>query len=205
MNLDVNCDTGRKSEPTQPPEDCGQSCVDPDHLGSLEEIVRHFIQEHRPRAAKHLQFYKDQPSLKAAIEMATPAKLPNGKRFSHQRRTPQRALEKARDCLLATDLQECTSFSELIERVNSTIRDIKGIGELTIYDTARHIGAYLGLEPEVVYLHRGTREGAKAIGLGTRRKTLRVEEFPEPFHNLTPGEIEDCLCIYKEALRDLGG
>ena len=37
---------------------------------------------------------------------------------------------------------------------------IKGIGELCIYDTTERIGTFLGVLPDEVYLHRGTRVGA---------------------------------------------
>ena len=39
------------------------------------------------------------------------------------------------------------------------------MGELVVYDTALRIGARFGLEPEKVYVHRGTREGVRKLGL----------------------------------------
>jgi hypothetical protein len=38
--------------------------------------------------------------------------------------------------------------------------------EEVVYDIAHRIGAYLRREPEAVYLHAGTREGARALNLG---------------------------------------
>jgi len=171
----------------------------------FEGVVHRFVIEHRARTARELRFYQIQPDFRRVIEVAALAQLPSGKRHPHQRRIPKAVLEEARDRLLSADLQRCTSFGELFDVVAHEIASIRGIGELTVYDVALHIGAFLGLEPEVVYLHRGTREGAKAIGVGTRQKTIRVENLPEPFHILTPAEIEDCLCIYKDELRELAG
>jgi hypothetical protein len=59
------------------------------------------------------------------------------------------------------------------------------------------------LEPDRIYLHAGTREGARALGLGGT--ALSKSELPKAFHRLSPGEIEDCLCIYKDDLRRLAG
>ena len=69
-----------------------------------------------------------------------------------------------------------------------------------VYDTALRIGAKLGLEPEVVYLHRGARSGMKALGLGAGRLFVEVYELPHELRSLRPHEIEDCVCIYKTKL-----
>ena len=44
---------------------------------------------------------------------------------------------------------------------------------------------HLGLEPERIYLHSGTREGAKVLGF-TGRKTIEVHELPEELQVLEP-------------------
>jgi hypothetical protein len=49
----------------------------------------------------------------------------------------------------------------------------------------------------LVYLHAGTRIGARHLGLGRGRVWLRPEELPLAFQVLRPYEIEDCLCIYE--------
>jgi hypothetical protein len=53
-----------------------------------------------------------------------------------------------------------------------------------------------------IYLHAGTREGARRLGLDTSGPTLGVDEIPKGLCALTPREIEDVLCIYKDALSD---
>jgi hypothetical protein len=56
------------------------------------------------------------------------------------------------------------------------------------------------LEPDRVYLHAGTRVGAKALVPCRGIDYLEPNQLPEPFHLLSPAEMEDCLCIYKEDL-----
>lgn len=69
-----------------------------------------------------------------------------------------------------------------------------------VYDTALRIGAKLDLEPEVVYLHRGTRSGMGALGLNISRPFIELHELPRELRSLRPHEIEDCVCIYKSEL-----
>jgi hypothetical protein len=79
---------------------------------------------------------------------------------------------------------------------------IRGVGALAVYDIAHRMGAYLGQEPDAVYLHAGTRKGAAALGL--KGEMVELAEIPSAFHKLPPAEIEDCLCIYKDVLRGRG-
>src|SRR5262249_27216325 len=88
--------------------------------------------------------------------------------------------------------------------ISKEISDIHGIGELTIYDTALRIGAKLDLEPTVVFLHGGTRKGARALGLDWHKEFIARDAFPSEFQPLSASEIEDVLCIYKEQLQGRG-
>ena len=68
-----------------------------------------------------------------------------------------------------------------------------------MYDTALRIGAKLGVAPVRVYLHTGTREGAKRLGIETKGvSALWPSELPEALRELEPYEVEDVLCIYKD-------
>ena len=169
----------------------------------LRAIVDDYIRDYRARAKAEMLFYKRQPTLADAVDIAARCVLPNGKRHPHQRRIPPESLAEARSRLLAVDLGMCRSFDELLAKVNATIRDIHMIGALVVYDVSHRIGAFLRLEPERVYLHRGTRDGALALGLGRGRESIDLGELPEEFGRLSAAEAEDCLCIYKEGLRVL--
>lgn len=76
-------------------------------------------------------------------------------------------------------------------------------GEMTIYDTSQRIGMFLGHEPDRVYLHRGTREGAKALGFKGQLAFILPSQLPRAFRKLKPSEIEDCLCIYRDEIAKL--
>lgn len=93
------------------------------------------------------------------------------------------------------------SFDELHTLVGDLVRPIPGIGELTVYDISQRIGSRFDLEPERVYLHSGTRVGARELGFDGRRASIEVAELPEELTvRLRPRELEDLLCIYKDAL-----
>ena len=96
-------------------------------------------------------------------------------------------------------LSAAADFKALHKAVDNAIGKKQGLGELAVYDIAQRIGAYLGKEPKLVYLHRGVREGARALGF--HGDTLDPALLPPAFSRLTPAEIEDCLCIFKSALR----
>ena len=166
----------------------------------LAQIVDHYIKNHRKNAEKELQWFKIQKTLKDAVENAGLAKRPSGKRFDHQRRIPQKVLIEAKNRLISNlkRIKEAKNFDELYNEIYSLISDINGIGLLYIYDTALRIGAYLGLEPNKVYLHAGTLQGARNLGISTKNKIIAVHYFPKELQRLKPREIEDCLCIYKE-------
>lgn len=139
-------------------------------------------------------------SLDQVITQAGFARMPNGKRWAHQRRIPAGALEKATDRLRQAGLDKARSFDDVIQRVNSAVRFIGRIGELYVYDTALRIGAHLGILPREVYLHAGARIGAQALHLNYRSGSVPLDRLPVELRRLEPHEIEDVLCIYKDWL-----
>ena len=98
------------------------------------------------------------------------------------------------------EIAAAKAFEELLRVVAEEAGRIRALGPLYVYDTALRIGAKLSVSPAVVYLHAGTRAGAKAIGIDSRREKITVAELPEPFRVLSPHEVEDALCIYKGLL-----
>jgi hypothetical protein len=157
----------------------------------------------RARAIEEYESFRKEPSLRAAVERAALAQRPDGKRYDHQRRLSEATLHQVRRVLLDTSLQHPGSFHELLAAIRDSISPIHGVGELMVYDTAVRIGAWLQLKPEHVYLHAGTRAGARALGLRWRDPFVRFGSLPTALQSLEPLEVEDCLCIYKEQLAQL--
>jgi hypothetical protein len=172
---------------------------------SLTAIVDDYIRSYRASVSSELRFFQSQPGLREAIRLAALARTQRDTRHDHQRRISQRDLERWCQVLTARirTIQSCKDFQELFQLTESVGRVTKGIGELTIYDTAQRIGAYLGLSPKMVYLHAGTRKGARMMRLDGGRQFLRIQELPSAFSGLKPHEVEDCLCIYAEDLARL--
>lgn len=174
-------------------------------LRSFKDVVQDYIARYRDRANSEVASFQRLKSLDEAIERAARAEVEGGKKHDHQWRIPEAVLARVGKELLAkrAQISKCTGFDSLIELVETTAGSIRGFGELAIYDTAVRIGARLGMEPEFVYLHRGTRKGAKALGLPSGGKYLKAGELPAEFTKLRPHEIEDCLCIYAKELARL--
>ena len=143
------------------------------------------------------------PSLELVVHHAALATDERGKRYSHQCRIPRRSLSGAKTVLVSSipELKHCKSFHELHALLLDRLRKIRGLGELYCYDTALRIGAFSGLSPELVYLHSGTRTGAKALGLNVSGSFIAPAQIPAAVRVLAPSEIEDFLCIYKDRFR----
>jgi len=171
---------------------------------SLAGIVREYQQSYRDGLHDQLKSFRQEDSLRDAIERAAHARRPDGKRYDHQRRILRKALDAAASKLASepafAQVSTCEDFEALHHYIVSEIGSIEHIGPLMIYDTALRIGAKLGLRPTRVYLHQGARLGAKALGLNYRRPHIERSEFPPELQSLDPCEIEDCLCIFKKRL-----
>jgi hypothetical protein len=172
-------------------------------VDALGAIAASYVEDYRPRAEAERRFYARHASWEALLDTVSFACDMHGRRHSHQRRLARKALAAGRPALALASLRSATSFADLIGAVEGAIGGIPGIGQLMIYDTALRVGAFLGLEPDLVYLHSGTRLGAKALGLCHRRPTLAISELPIKLRDLRPRDVEDMLCIYKLPLQYL--
>ena len=173
-------------------------------LDSLPAIVSSYVADYRLRALAERQFYARHATWETLLDSVAAARDMYGRRHSHQRRLARDALVTVRSALAGADLRGATSFADLIGRVEAAIGSIYGVGELMVYDTALRLGASVGLEPEVVYLHSGTRKGARALGLDHAKPFLAMDDLPSALRGLRPREVEDLLCIYKAQLLRVG-
>jgi hypothetical protein len=172
---------------------------------TLDEIVEDYIREYRDAVRSEMRFFEIQRSSSEAIRKAALCMLPSGKRHPHQRRIPKAVLEQAEARLQESGrrLARASDFAALHRLVDEQIGRIPGIGALTVYDIAHRIGAHLGKAPERVYLHAGTRTGARMFGVSG--DSFDPKLLPKSFSRLAPSEIEDCLCIYKDELHGNAG
>jgi hypothetical protein len=168
---------------------------------TLDEIVSDYIHEYRDNARAERRFFEIQRSPSAAIRKAALCELPSGKRHPHQRRIPRDLLEQVEGRLqrIGRKLAKAVDFAGLHGLVEAEIGSIKGIGALTVYDIAHRIGTHFGKAPQLVYLHAGTRMGARAFNISG--DSFDPKMLPNAFSRLASSEIEDCLCIYKDELR----
>ncbi|MDH5415099.1 MAG: hypothetical protein OEW87_13265 [Flavobacteriaceae bacterium] len=94
-----------------------------------------------------------------------------------------------------------SKVNEIIKKLNA--REIKGAGQMTKYDLALYIGAYLEVHPDKVYIHRGVIKGARLLELiSNNDETImdvadilnvrpELEQLGEALY------IEDFLCVLK--------
>ncbi len=134
--------------------------------------------------------------LQSAIRNAALSVDRFGRRMSHQRRVPSAILRNVAAQLLEREheVSAAKAFRDLHGQVERICGPIRGAGELLTYDVAFRIGSFLGIEPDIVYLHAGTRKGARLLGV--RGKVARVDAFPHALRRLEPWQLEDFLCRY---------
>lgn len=156
-----------------------------------------------------LIFYGDLQDWKTAVEEAGRFHFDaSGKIHPHQRRVSRLARKQ-----FAFDLQNHQAviysradFEKLYDNIERFCKK-SGIGELTVYDTAMRLGAFLEkhrggcFKPQKIFLHNGAMEGA--------RKLFRRREIAKPCSRMSPSafancfpnketwEVEEILCIYK--------
>lgn len=174
------------------------------NIHSLAAIIQVYRRRNEPKLEAHLESYRklapDQAMLHAAMAERFDEAKGKWNRHDHQRRLKRVSLEDAYRSLQMASVLHCESFHDLFLIVERAIGQIPGIGELMVYDTSLRIGASAGLQPDRVYLHSGTRKGAKRLGLPTESKWLFPTQLPQELQTLSPCQVEDLLCIYKDRL-----
>jgi hypothetical protein len=95
------------------------------------------------------------------------------------------------------EILSCSDFDKLFYMLNELAKSVKGIGTLHIYDTATCF-----LQPSRVYLQCGAREAARAMGVtgNVADVDVFINQCPE-LARLTPAQLEDFLCIYKDVFK----
>jgi hypothetical protein len=166
----------------------------------LESLVADFRKHHRPNSARETRFFRTMPSMGLAIHHVAMAIDGDDRCFDHQFHIVQPARRRAKIVLHQAErrILSCRSFHELHSLFLELLSPIKGLGEMYIYDASLRMGAYVKMSPDFVYLHRGTRWGARALGIDVSRGRpyLEKKELPEPLRKLSADNLESFLCIY---------
>jgi hypothetical protein len=123
---------------------------------SLTAVVDDYLKHYASEAADLHSHFGKSKTLNEVIAMASSARLPSGKKHSHQACIPDSVLKEVENILLKSDLDACKTFDDLHHSVEDALEAVEGVGPLEVHDTAHRIGAYKKLNPEFVYLHAGT-------------------------------------------------
>lgn len=131
---------------------------------NIKKCIEEYVRQYRNLALDEISFYARQPTLSAATTVAVNCTRADGKRHLYQRRIPEVVLGKAERKLHAVidELKAASDFDTLHLVVNQAIRPIRGVGELTVYDVALRIGAFLGLKPIMLPSRRHTHWSGRA-------------------------------------------
>jgi len=173
---------------------------------TLQRIVADYRSNDIVRAREVLWWRADGCSFAEMLDRVGYARTEKDQRHPHQRRLGRGALEAGAAALRArsADLQRAGDFFSVFRLVEDAFAPIRGLGELAVYDAADRICLRLGHEPTLIYLHAGTRAGARRLRGGRLAReeawAMHHRQLPEGLLGLSNREAEDVLCIYKDVL-----
>lgn len=174
--------------------------VDRNDDNELQVLVREYIEQRGNCYEIENRWWGDRTlTWEEAVARAWQSRLENAKMHSHQYRVANK-LAEGLEVALADRMQpeDFTDFQSLYDWVKSIAGRVKGLGSITAYDVARRLGAWLKLEPVVVYLHGGTTTGAKKFGV--EGEIAPLDGFPQEIQALGATHAENFLCIYKDRI-----
>jgi len=171
----------------------------------MVKIIKCYKQNRLHKLNKYLKGYR-KLEIKQVIELACLGKKSDGKMHGHQFRIKKVALAQVSETLLkkanVAAISKCKNFESLYNLIDK--KRAYGFANLCIYDTALRIGFYRRIYPQKVYLHRGTKVGAKSLKLNTTNGCITMNELikkSRAFNLLNPYQIEDLLCVCKKDLK----
>jgi hypothetical protein len=167
---------------------------------TLATMVDEYLEEYGNCYQKEDQWWGDKTiTWSEAVERAWRSRFENGKMHGHQRRVAGKLDLGLEACLNQNQQPDnFDDFHAVYSWVESITQKISGLGVTTAYDVARRLGAWLNMQPTMVYLHAGAVEGAKKLGI--EGETVSLNDFPEEIQKLEATHAENFLCIYKNRL-----
>lgn len=149
------------------------------------------------------EYCVEAPTVAEALVRAVRSIRPNGKMHNHQSKVSKSLPKFEYRLMRSVDAlaRECENFNQLYWAINSMRTE--GIGPMTVYDVSVRFGAKLGLIPEKIYIHAGTKAGLQALGIETKDDSVPMELLPYPLRHRVPDVVEDFLCTYRLAFEKL--
>ncbi|MBI2720410.1 MAG: hypothetical protein HY245_10005 [Rhizobiales bacterium] len=183
---------------------CGHSATS--EYNFVADLVNHYIEDYRPRflqEANRFRNYGTLPELFRNGHLWSYLGSRGLKKHPHQQRISSKLLQSAVTALRRNEreLLSATKFHEVLRIVTKSMKKLRGIGALAIYDFTLRISHVLRLSPTTVYLHAGTRDGAMCFGV--KGDSADKNDFDPSMSQLEPAEIEDFLCVFKGNLKKL--
>lgn len=151
-----------------------------------------------------VEYTFEAPTFKECLKRACASKGPDGKMWFHQYKVPHRAKVDYYFELLRRhkEIKACESFWEMFLWFKQAADAVPGIGAVTRYDVAVRVGAWLGLEPEHLYVHAGVAQGLLVFGIKPARGAWCVdpEQLPVFFRDKQMDLVESFMCGYRSEL-----
>lgn len=128
----------------------------------------------------------------------------------HQRRLNTSAVNKATEALVKAGVisKSYKDFEELYDEVNSLIGHIRGIGKLTVYDTALKLGSTMNpriFPKDNVYLMATAPHKAACLYYGKTLGSIEpVSTFAAEFGEIPSMFIEDFFCVMHNFINGKG-
>lgn len=173
-------------------------------MARLDKVVDEFMADPANADTEDRALFETAPSLEEAITHATHGTKPNG---ASGVRSRGELTAKDRGCealLLDRErIQASKDFHTLFSLVKAMANRTGGLGEMWVYDVSVRVAAFLGKYPDRIYLHGGTREGARAFKIDSSRESVSKFELPRPIRKMPCHMIEDFLSKKKKELREM--
>lgn len=106
------------------------------------------------------------------------------------------------------EIKSADNFDILYNVIKECSEGKKQFGQLSIYDAAVRIGAFLGVKPDFVYIHTGVRLGVAILeekgytkNQLSNRDYAPLKEFPIEMHEMTEISAENMSCKSKDEFK----
>ncbi len=176
------------------------------HQQSLENVVAHYVAHERPLIQHRRQFLADRYvengnnlDIELCFDLWIVEQPIHARYFRLNLSTAaqQAVIHALRE--RANDLGNARTFNEIFIIISQI--EIRGFREMGKYDISWYLAAQMGIEPEMVYLHRGTRVGARELGYLQNVRYVRVNVLSQiegcaSLLQLSAQEVENLLCDY---------